>query len=74
MGNVYPMGMTIRETLLRAFNKSGMTYGEFATAAGMTIPSAHRKLNGKTPTTLEEAQAYARILNVKISATLKKGR
>ena len=65
------MSMTIRETLKRAFDRSGMTYEQFALAAGMTIPSAHRKLNGVTPTTLAEAEAYAKILKVKISAKLK---
>ena len=63
--------MTIREKLKRAFDDSGLTYEQFATLAGLTIPSAHRKLNGVTPTTLEEAEAYARILKVKISAKLK---
>lgn len=66
--------MTIREQLKRAFDQSGMTYGQFAQLSGLTVPSAHRKLNGVTPTTLEEAEAYARVLKVEISATLRKGR
>ena len=80
MRKVYFMSLTIREKLKHAFIKSGLTYKQFAlrveskTKKRMTIPSAHRKLNGVTPTTLEEAEVYAGILGVKISATLKKGR
>ena len=71
MRKVYPMSMTIREKLKRAFDDSGLTYEKFARKAELTIPSAHRKLNGQTPITLEQAEAYARILGVKISAKLK---
>ena len=66
--------MTVREKLKRAFDDSDLTYEQFARLAGITTPSAHRKLNGVTPTTIEEAERYAKILKLKISATLRKRR
>jgi transcriptional regulator with XRE-family HTH domain len=63
--------MTVRETLKRAFDKSGMTYTAFAGLVGVSLSSAHKKLNGEQVLTLEDAEAWAKLLKVSISAKVK---
>ena len=65
------MAMTITEALQRAFDKSGLTYEEFAGLAKISLASAHRKLNGEQPISLVEAEGYAKLLRVKISCQVK---
>jgi len=66
--------MTIRETLKKGFDRSGMTYKEFGEKVGLSLSSAHKKLTGGQVMTVSEAEIYAKVLRVKLSATLKKGR
>jgi predicted transcriptional regulator len=67
-------GMTIRHALKQGFDAKGLTYKQFGEMAGISLSSAHKKLTGAQVMTVSEAEVYANLLGVKISATFKKGR
>ncbi len=60
------MAKSIRQELVRALERTGLTYEEFGQLVGLSKSSVCKKLNGETKIGLAELERFARVLKVKV--------
>ena len=62
-------GTAVQRALHRQFVQRGLTVGELVTLAKVDVkrPSMSKKIRGKSPMTLGEAEAVAKVLGVRVA-------